>query len=482
MKMRSGPLCGLLALQISSVLAQSPDWNSSFGKSGPSNPANGAVVYDGNLYVFGEFDEIVTDAPSTVLSNCNSIVAWNGLAWSTVGGGLTTSSMSSDPGDAKHAAVFDGYLFVGGEFGGAGGTATSGLAKWDGSAWSSVSLPSGFTVVDRIGVVEDSGGDSIWISARTSTSTQASTVYSTESSSPTSLSWTLRASLSSSVATMIKHVPDYEGNYVYVGLTDGTSFTGNGLTGGVAGLARMDLSTDTWHRMTESNEDTCTVRFVLGPNFTATDALVHDGTLLVGSHYTAEAFGCYGVDDPADFSGGLDTWSESGGRNWNRAYNILSYGDPRTNQICTYSECESEIVCMGGSFIVPLVDTFSFLYIDSSGLLEVPPSGGSDGIANAVVEYDGWIYVIGSLTIAGPNEVVGVARWGCGLDCIPADVNHDGLLDILDYLDFIDAFATCENEPAPCTHNGIDPNFNGDEIIDILDFLDFVDRFSLCTE
>mgnify|MGYP001468946946 CR=1 FL=1 len=66
------------------------------------------------------------------------------------------------------------------------------------------------------------------------------------------------------------------------------------------------------------------------------------------------------------------------------------------------------------------------------------------------------------------------------LDCTPpcaADVNGGGL-DVTDFLDFIDSFGTCENQPAPCAgSSGVDADFNGDTTVDVLDFLDFIDAF-----
>ncbi len=62
----------------------------------------------------------------------------------------------------------------------------------------------------------------------------------------------------------------------------------------------------------------------------------------------------------------------------------------------------------------------------------------------------------------------------------PSDVNGDGQSDILDFLDFLDSFGTCENQPAPCAGtSGVDADFNGDTIVDILDFLDFLDAFGI---
>ncbi|QYK48452.1 MAG: hypothetical protein KF838_01030 [Phycisphaeraceae bacterium] len=59
-----------------------------------------------------------------------------------------------------------------------------------------------------------------------------------------------------------------------------------------------------------------------------------------------------------------------------------------------------------------------------------------------------------------------------------ADVNGDTTSDILDFLDFLDSFGSCENLPSPCAgSSGIDADFNGDTFVDILDFLDFFDAF-----
>ena len=62
-------------------------------------------------------------------------------------------------------------------------------------------------------------------------------------------------------------------------------------------------------------------------------------------------------------------------------------------------------------------------------------------------------------------------------DC-PADVTNDGSVDVLDFLDFIDSFGACENQPGPCAGgSGVNADFNADTSVDVLDFLDFFDRF-----
>ncbi|MCC6856135.1 MAG: hypothetical protein IT189_08755 [Microbacteriaceae bacterium] len=69
-----------------------------------------------------------------------------------------------------------------------------------------------------------------------------------------------------------------------------------------------------------------------------------------------------------------------------------------------------------------------------------------------------------------PQDVV------VGVSC-PSDVNADFTVDILDFLDFIDDFSTCELQPGPCG-NVVDADYNGDTFVDILDFLDFIDAFA----
>lgn len=62
----------------------------------------------------------------------------------------------------------------------------------------------------------------------------------------------------------------------------------------------------------------------------------------------------------------------------------------------------------------------------------------------------------------------------------PADVNLDGVVDIVDLLDFLDAFATCDGLSGPCFAIGgtVDADFNGDGLVDINDQLDFFDAYS----
>ncbi|MBX3362270.1 MAG: hypothetical protein KF705_12655 [Phycisphaeraceae bacterium] len=60
----------------------------------------------------------------------------------------------------------------------------------------------------------------------------------------------------------------------------------------------------------------------------------------------------------------------------------------------------------------------------------------------------------------------------------PADVNGDGMVDILDLLDFFGAFSACEGQAGPCFVGNVNADFNRDLIVDILDLLDFLQAFN----
>lgn len=107
------------------------------GTGGFYNSVRALVVHDDGsgpaLYVGGKFE---TAGGVTV----NGIARWDGQAWSEVGKGV-----SSDPdpvGPVRGLAVFDDgsgpALYATGQFTLAGGVPASGIAKWDGQAWSAL--------------------------------------------------------------------------------------------------------------------------------------------------------------------------------------------------------------------------------------------------------------------------------------------------------------------------------------------------------
>lgn len=84
-----------------------------------SEPAQ-MCVYNGDLVVVGNFKS----AGSSIV---NGVAKWNGTQWTSMGAGFDYV--------VKTACVYDGDLYIGGEFTGSGFTPLFYFAKWDGTQW-----------------------------------------------------------------------------------------------------------------------------------------------------------------------------------------------------------------------------------------------------------------------------------------------------------------------------------------------------------
>jgi len=129
-----------------------------------------AVHDDGTgpaLYVGGWF---LTAGGVTV----NKVARWDGTSWSALSGpagtGMTgyaavTALTSFDHGGGP-------ALYAGGQFETAGGVATSNIARWDGAAWSALTGPSGNGTngaVEGLGVFDDGSGPGLYVGGNFST-------------------------------------------------------------------------------------------------------------------------------------------------------------------------------------------------------------------------------------------------------------------------------------------------------------------------
>ena len=102
--------------------------------SGLSDPVydqevSSLIVYKGELIVAGQF----TSAGGTP---ANNIARWNGSSWSPLGDGLTRPGRPYCR--VLSLAVYNDELIAGGTFNTAGGQPAAGIAKWDGTAWSTL--------------------------------------------------------------------------------------------------------------------------------------------------------------------------------------------------------------------------------------------------------------------------------------------------------------------------------------------------------
>lgn len=94
---------------------------------GTNGPAGAQMdVFQGELYGIGCFDDAV-DGTSRYIAK------WNGTTWEDVGGGLQGGLNC-----ARAIYATNNYLYVAGQFTGAGGVAVNNVAKWDGENWSAV--------------------------------------------------------------------------------------------------------------------------------------------------------------------------------------------------------------------------------------------------------------------------------------------------------------------------------------------------------
>ena len=111
-------------------------WNGSAWSSMGTSPANGvnnfvralAVAGNGDLYVGGTFSQAGG-------MTANNVARWNGTTWSSLG---TGTANGVDVGVVALAVAGNSEVYAGGYFTQAGGIAASYVAKWNGTAWSSL--------------------------------------------------------------------------------------------------------------------------------------------------------------------------------------------------------------------------------------------------------------------------------------------------------------------------------------------------------
>lgn len=121
--------------------------------SASSTPARveALAVAGTKLYVGGQFDKAGTVA-------ANSVAAWNGTAWSALGGGVTTCLGCGTPTPGRVQALLatsDGRLYAGGDFERAGIVNVGSLALYSGGRWTKaggadVKLQTGYGVVTAL--------------------------------------------------------------------------------------------------------------------------------------------------------------------------------------------------------------------------------------------------------------------------------------------------------------------------------------------
>jgi hypothetical protein len=148
------------------ALWRSSAWQPLGSRHGLNVAATAMAVFDDGtgpaLYVGGSF----TTAGA---HSANYIARWDGVDWSPLGSGLSGPIFFSTMVSAL--CVFDDgtgkALYAGGSFSGAGGLPVTGIAKWDGTSWSS--LGSGlasstfYAYVNGMAVYDDGTGAALYV-------------------------------------------------------------------------------------------------------------------------------------------------------------------------------------------------------------------------------------------------------------------------------------------------------------------------------
>ncbi|GAA3751462.1 hypothetical protein GCM10022225_39870 [Plantactinospora mayteni] len=113
-------------------------WSSLGGASGagPDGSVTALVGYDGDLIAGGNFR---TAGGVEV----NGIARWDGTRWSPLTGSSGTGVMTTSLDFVDALTVFDGDLIVGGQFLQAGGVTVNHIARWDGAEWWPLTGPGG---------------------------------------------------------------------------------------------------------------------------------------------------------------------------------------------------------------------------------------------------------------------------------------------------------------------------------------------------
>lgn len=116
-----------LAVSIHPVWGQNENWDDRFESLGLNGSVQAIAIDGGDIYVGGSF----TMAGAV---SANYIAKWDGSAWSTLGTGVNNGTN----GNVLAIATDGNNVYVGGSFTSAGGVSANSIAKWDGASWSAL--------------------------------------------------------------------------------------------------------------------------------------------------------------------------------------------------------------------------------------------------------------------------------------------------------------------------------------------------------
>lgn len=120
-------LCLLCCARVASYAVSGDEhWSRQFNWPGPTNQVISIALNNGHIYTGGL-------STGSFLTN-STLIVWDGIQWTPIGQFYNSQATLYD------MTFFGGSLYVAGAFTNVNGLPIKGLARWDGSTWSSVGL------------------------------------------------------------------------------------------------------------------------------------------------------------------------------------------------------------------------------------------------------------------------------------------------------------------------------------------------------
>jgi trimeric autotransporter adhesin len=452
-------MAGLAMLAASSCSALAgdcePHWDGAIGQPGMNWVVNALTVFDDGsgsgpaLYAGGGF----TTAGGV---SANRIARWDGESWSALGSGMgccyVYALTAFDDGSGSGPALYAGGIFTT-----AGGVTVNRIAKWDGESWSA--LGSGMNgYVYALTVFDDGSGSGPALYAG-GTFTTAGGVSASRVARWDGESWSaLGSGTGGAPNTVIALTVFDDGSGAGPALYAGGRFT---TAGGVSAnyIARWDG--ESWSALGSG------MGGVDSPSVTAL-TVFDDGSgpaLYAGGWFSVA--GRVEANNIARWDG--ESWAALGsGISCCYVYALTEFDDGSGVGPALYAG--GDFITAGGVAVYRIArwdgESWSPLGIGMEHQvhdLTVFDDGSGSGPA---------LYAGGWFWEAGEASANYIAKWqGCPTDpeCASADLNCDGVVDVLDLLALLDAWGACKD----CGECPAD--LNDDCSVDVLDLLMLLD-------
>ncbi len=413
------------------------------GVTGWNSPGSGALtpgVYaltvfdDGSgpaLYAGGQFREM--DGQSA-----NHIARWDGSAWSSLGSGISNNHVLA-------LTTFDdgsgAALYAGGDFTSAGGQTASRIAKWDGTSWSP--LGSGVTFrVHALTVFDDGSGPTLYVGGGFTTPNAQPEVHRIVRWDGTAWS-VLGSGFNQGSISALTVFDDGSGPALYVG---GIFTAANGQPGNY--VAKWDGKS--WSPLGSGMN-----------NAVAALTVFDDGSgpaLYVGGSFTTAG------GQPANRIAKWDgtSWSPLGSGVASTIEFLTVFDDMSGRGAALYA----------GGWITTAGGQAANGIAKWDGTSWSPLGSGVNNHVSALAVFDDGsgpaLYAGGSLTTAGGQSAGRIAEWRHPTARCPADTNGDCSLNFFDLSGFVDL------------HQQQDPvaDFNGDGQFNFFDFSAYLLAFN----